>query len=300
MQSHKFRSFFCLSLIIIISTLLVGCGAQQGITNVNLANANANPTNSPANTFSTANTNMTASPAVETKEPDQYQATVTVKIEGIGDQQKTAFPTLTANVARSGNDRRMQFTMPAGGRVIYLDKAGINYLVLPERKQYAELDRESMGFEVRRLLMPEQIVEQVKNVKGVEKVGEEKYNGRDVIKYRYGAVANTQSQAGQIGTESFLLVDKETSLPLRSETISQSQSGGNVQGYKGVRIITEITDIKMETTPDLFAEPKEFQKIGSAQVREQVDIIFNSVAAFLVQMMKQSQQSVSPTASPAM
>jgi len=245
------------------------------------------------------NSNSMTTSVVESREPDQYQATVTVKLEGIGDQQRTAFPTLAATVARSGADRRMQFTMPAGGRVVYLDKAGTNYLVLPEKKQYAELNQESLGFEVRRMLMPEQIVEQVKKVQGVQRVGEEKYNGRDVIKYRYGATANTQSQAGQVGTESFLLVDKETGLPLRSETVSQSQSGGNLQGYNGVRIITEITDIKMETTPELFAEPTEFQKIESDQVRAQVDVIFNSLATLLVQMMKQGQTAASPMSSPA-
>ncbi|MBC7899885.1 MAG: hypothetical protein H7070_07505 [Saprospiraceae bacterium] len=301
MQSHKFRGFFSFSFTAAVCFLLMGCGAQPGTVNVNLTNSNANIRNSTANTVNSnsANTNTISSAPVETREPEQYQANVTVKLEGIGDQQRTAFPPLTATVARSGADRRMQFTMPAGGRVVYLDKAGTNYLVLPEKKQYAELNRESLGFEVRRLMMPEQIVQQVKNMQGVEKVGEEKYNGRDVIKYRYGAVANTQSQAGQVGTESFLLVDKETGLPLRSETISQSQSGGNVQGYNGVKIITEITDIKMETTPDLFAEPTEFQKIESDQVRSQVDMIFNTVATFLVQMMKQSQAAASPVASPA-
>ena len=139
--------------------------------------------------------------------------------------------------------------MPAGGRIIYLDKGDKHYLVLPEKKQYAELDRESLGFDVRRMLMPEQIVEQVKNVPGMQRVGEETYNGRDVVKYRYAATENTQTRAGQVDTESFLIVDKATGLPLRSETVSQSQ--GDVQSYKGLRIITEITDIKTEASPEL-------------------------------------------------
>ena len=41
-----------------------------------------------------------------------------------------------------------------------------------------------------------------------------------------------------------MLVDKQTGLPLRTETVSQSQSGGNVKGVNGVRIVTEMTDIK--------------------------------------------------------
>ncbi len=143
--------------------------------------------------------------------------------------------------------------------------------------------------------MPEQIVQQVKNAPGVERVGEEKYNGRDVIKYRYGGTADTSTKAGQVGTESFLLVDRETGLPLHSETVSQSRSGGSVQGYNGLRVITEMTDIKTETSPALFEKPSDFQKIDSEQVRAQVDLIFNSLAAFLTEMLRQAQPAASPT-----
>jgi hypothetical protein len=236
---------------------------------------------------------------VDAKEPEQYQATVTIKLEAVGDQQKTALPALSAVVARNTTDRRMEFTMPAGGRVVFLDKAGTNYLIMPEKKQYAELTRDALGFDVRRMLMPEQIVQQVKNVAGMERVGDEKYNGRDAVKYRYASVADSQTKAGQVKTESFLLVDKETGLPLHSETISQSQSGTSMQGYNGVRVVTEITDLKTATPPDLFALPADLQKIEASQVRGQVDLIFNAVSAFLSQMMKQAGGAANPPATPA-
>lgn len=304
MRKTGFRNLFTFPFAVISSFLLIGCGSQPATTNLNVAtsNSNANLANANVNRSSanTANANMAVASAVtESAEPTEYQATVTVRLETIGEQQKMTMPTLTANVARSGNDRRMQFTMPAGGRVVYLDRAGTNYLVLPEKKQYAELNRDSLGFDVRRMLMPEQIIQQVKNVQGVERVGEEKYNGRDVIKYKYAAVANTQSRVGQVATESFLLVDKATGLPLRSETVSQSQTGGNVQGFSGLRVVTEITEVKTETSPKLFAEPTEFQKIESDQVRSLVDLIFNSIAGFLAQMMKQAQTAPNPAGSPS-
>ncbi len=294
MQVNRFRGWVGISVCLSVFLGLAGCGAQPGVTNVNLANSGANTANSSDGAMPANAANTTTTTVIESKEPGQYQATVTLRLETVGAQQTAALPTLTATVARSGADRRMEFAMPAGGRVVYLDKAGTNYLILPEKKQYAELNRESMGFDVRRMLMPEQIVEQVKNVQGMQRVGEEKYNGRDVIKYIYGAVADTQTRAGQVATESFLLVDKETGLPLRSETVSQSQSGGNVQGYSGLRIITEISDLRAETSPEMFAEPTDFQKIESDQVRSQVNMIFNSVAMLIGQMMKQGQSSASP------
>ena len=292
MQIQLFRATISVMFAAGIAGLL-GCGAQPVGTNVNLANSGTNSSNSLNTNINSANSNTARSASiVETKEPDKYQATVTVKLEGIGSQQTTALPTLSAKVARGGGDRRMEFAMPAGGRVVYLDKAGTNYLILPDKKQYAELNQESLGFEVRRMLMPEQIVQQVKNVQGMQLVGEEKYNGRDAVKYRYGSVANTGSPAGQVQTESFLLVDKETSLPLHSETVSQSQSGANVQGYTGLRIVTEITDINTADAPaGLFDPPTDFQKIESSQVRSQVDMIFSALGQLLANMMGQMQQN---------
>jgi hypothetical protein len=217
----------------------------------------------------------------------------------MGGQQNIALPTLGAMVARNAESRRMEFTMPAGGRVIFLDKAGTNYLLLPEKKQYAELNKDSLGFDVRRMLMPEQIVAQAKGVKGMELVGDDTYNGRAVTKYKYAAVANTGTQAGQVTTDTFLLVDKQTGLPLHSETTSQSQSGGSVQGYNGVRIVTEITDIKTDPSPDQFEVSPDLQKIDSAQVRQQVDLVFSAFASFLSQMMNQAQTANTNSSSPA-
>ena len=281
--------------------LLAGCGAQPA-TNTTV-NVNANTTNTVTNSNVTANSNTVGSNSVlsSVNEPNEYQATVALKFEAVGDQKVATMPTLSATVARSGDSRRMEFAMPAGGRVVFLDKSGANYLILPDKNQYAELDNEALGFEVRRMLMPEQIVERIKAMPGVRLVGEEQYNGRTVQKYEYGAVANTQTQAGQVATQSYLLVDKETGLPLRSETLSRSQSGGNVQGFSGVRVITEISDVKTEAADTLFAQPGSgLQKIETSQVRAQVDMIFNTIASFVAQMMQQSQQQGSaPAASPA-
>lgn len=267
--------------------VMLGCGAQPATNTANRTNTNSNATNSTAANTNAPAANTAASGTVETKEPEAYQATVTLRLESTGGQA-SALPALTAVVARSGNDRRMEFTMPAGGRIVFLDKGGAHYLVMPEKRQYAELNQESLGFDVRRMLMPEQIVNQVKGVQGVERVSEEKYNGRDAIKYKYAALADTKTRAGEVATESFLIVDKETGLPLRTETVTESKSG-SVQGVSGLRAITEITDLKTDAPASLFEAPTNLQKIESSQVRAQVDLIFNSIAAALTQLVKQVQ-----------
>lgn len=287
-------------LIIGSVSLTAGCGGPA--INVNTAsNTNINSsTNAAAST--NFNSSATSSSTVTASEPEQYQANVKLSLQALGDTQTTTMPSLGAVVGRSGADRVMEFAMPGGEKIIYLDKGGMNYLILPNRKQYAELTKEAVGFEVRRFLMPEQIVQHVKAIPGMKLVGEETQNGRTIVKYAYSAAANTQTQAGTVSTESFVLIDKATGLPIRSETVSQSQSGGNVQGYKGLRIVTEMTDI--ETTPDAskFTLPTDYQKIDSEQVKAQATAIFQVVGQILGNMIQQSTQPApagSPASSPA-
>lgn len=296
-----------LSLVILSlsATFLLGCGAPAGNSGTNTVSTGNNSNNlnininSNAVATSNSNTNSTGGTTIDAKEPDTYQATVSIKFETMGDQ-KMSMPTIQANVARSGDDRRMEFSLPNGEKLIYLDKGGRQLVISPSRKQYAELNKESLGFEVRRMLMPGEIVNQVKNVKGVERVGEEQLSGRTVVKYRYGATASTGTQAGQVNTESFVYVDKETSLPLRSETVSQAQSG-NVQGVSGIRAGTEMTNVSTTVDPSLFADPPaDYKKVEPDQVRQQVESVFNMVMAILPRLIQSGQQSQpSTTTSPA-
>lgn len=279
---------------------VLGSGCQGPATNSAVSN-NSTFVNANAN-FNT-NTNVTATSSgtvITTSEPEQYQANVKMTLETLGQGQKASLPTLGAMVARSGADRVMEFALPGTGeKVIYLDKGGMNYLILPNRKQYAELTKEALGFEVRRLLMPEQIVQQVKAIPGVKLVGEETSNGRTVVKYAYSGAANTQTEAGTVATESYVLVDKETSLPVRSETVSQSQSGANVQGVNGVRVVTEMTDIKTNPDANIFTLPSDFQKIDPEQVKAQANLVFQAVAAIIGQMVNQASANNAPPANTA-
>jgi hypothetical protein len=168
------------------------------------------------------------------------------------------------------------------------------------------LTKESLGFEVRRMMMPEQIVQQAKAVPGMKLVGEETQNGRQVLKYAYQAQANTNTNVGSVSTESYMIVDKETGLPLRTETVSRSQNGGNVQGVSGIRIVTEMTDIKTTPDPSMFNLPADYAKIDPETVKANINLIFQAVNALVGQAMQQqngqtmsnSNVAVTPTTTP--
>ncbi len=291
--------------ILTLSLLMAGFGAacqlpatnstdsnSNAVINTN-ANSNVNAKTAAVNAANTnSNTATTSGVVIETKEPEQYQATVTLKFAVAGAQNAATAP-LKANVARNGNDRQMEFTLPTGEKLIYLDIGGKQFVVSPSRKQYAELNKESIGVDPRRMLMPEQIVNQVKNLKGVERVGEEKVGERDAIKYRYGATTDTKSQAGTVETESVVLVDKETGLPLRS-MIDLASQNGNVQGMKGLSVVTEMTDLKMSADANLFKEPTDYKKVAPEEIKGQVNMIFSAAAALLGQLMNSAQPPTTP------
>jgi len=88
-------------------------------------------------------------------------------------------------------------------------------------------------------------------------------------------------------------------LPLRSETVSQSEAGANVQGFSGLKVITEILDIQTETPSDLFALPTDLKKIEPEQIRAQVNLLFSSVATVIGQLITQGQPVPNQQKSPA-
>lgn len=289
MKVQKSLSTGILRLVTVTAGLLfvAACQPPSGRGNAVSNTPNTNLSNPAGN--SNSNNSAASTTPIETKEPERYQAAVNLKLEAVGEQQITQLPAIGAVVARNGVDRRMEFSLPTGEKVVYLDKGGRHYLILPKSKQYAELTKDALGFEARKMLMPEQIVGQVKAVKGVQKVGEETFSGRQVIRYRYGAAADTKTKAGTVETESFVLVDKETGLPLRSETLSQSQSGASAQGYKGLKFVTEMSDIKTEVVPALFEIPEGFQKVDEEKVKTQSKLIFDAAMLLIGQALKQGQ-----------
>ena len=277
-----------------ISAILIGCGGPVNTTNSHINSSNSTFANTNFNTnISNVNANSSAS-AYEFAEPQSYQGVIRLTLQTMGEQQNASMPPLAAIVARNGDDRAMEFTLPTNEKISYIEKGNMKYLVLPARKQYAELTADALGFEVRRLMMPEQVVNQLKGLPGINRAGEENMNGRTVVKYTYGNTTNTGTQAGTVATESYFLIDKETNLPVRSEVVSQSASGGNVQGVKGVRLLTEMTDIKPTPDASLFNVPTDFAKIDPEQVKAQTQILFNAAAAVIGQMINQNKVSPTP------
>ena len=292
--------FICLLALAAFIVTSTGCqpAANTNTTNVNMT-VNAN-----TNTNLNANTSSVSPATIAAREPDTYRATLVLSAVTEGGEKTIGIPSLSAEVARRGTDRRVSFKLPDGSDFIYLEKGGLHVVVLPGRSQYAELTPEATGFQLGKLMTPGQLVSRLENLKGVERVGEETVNGRAAEKYRYARTDNTKTQAGTVSTEAFIYVDKETGLPVRSELFSEAS--GQVQGAKEARIVAEMRDITTNVDNSLFDIPPDYKKVPPQQIRQQINALTSAAASILRALMSSAATPVdsptvtaSPTSSPS-
>ena len=280
---------------IILFGLLLANGA---CTKSPTVNANINTNLSTNANLTPANSNTTVAPStLAAREPETYKGTLVFTAQTEGGENAIGIPPLSADVARSGADRRLAFKLPDGSELIYLDRAGTAYAIAPGRKQYAELTPAATGFQLQKLMSPGQIVAHLDRLQGIQLVGEEPVNGRTAIKYRYSRTANTGTSAGQVNTESFIFIDKETGLPLRAELFGEAS--GNVQGVKGAKLVAEMRDISTTVDPALFEVPTGMTKVSEAQVRAQVDAAANTIAMVLRTLLTNMNSNPAPGPSPS-
>jgi hypothetical protein len=286
-----------LQIMLGLSVLFIGACQTETTSSSNAANANANANAalaSNANNANAASSPSGSSATIDAREPDRYTAKLTISGQATGGTSIN-FPPLTIDVARDGANRRYAITVPiTNEQFIYLDRADKRYLIEPARKQYAELTADNIGFNIPRSLTPGEIVSSLRNKPGVERVGDDKMNGRDVIKYRYAASAQTGTNAGQVSSETFVYVDKETGLPVRAELTSSAT--GNVQGERNVHLIADMSDINTNFDPTLFDVPQNFRKMTPEEIKQQAQIVAKAFQYVIGQL---NLQQTSPTATPS-
>ena len=287
-----------LIMILVISAMLVtvaGCArGPVAETNVNMnvnTNVNANANLAPVNANSAV-----APSTIAAKEPDAYRATLVLSAETEGGEKTIGIPPLSAEVAKNGADRRLSFKLPDGSDLIYVEHNGVHYAIAPGRKQYAELTPEATGFQLHKLMTPGQLVSYLDRLQGIQFVGEEQLTGRTALKYRYARTDQTKTSAGEVRTESFIFIDKDTGLPLRAELFSEAS--GNVQGTKGAAVVAEMRDISTNVDPTLFEVPAGFNKVSEQQVRQQINAITNAMAAVLRTLLTNMNTTPPPSPSP--
>lgn len=270
-----------------------------GCTSTPVANSNSSVntnTNANANVSDTANANTApggATSPFSAREPERYsmKIAITAQMEASNRQGNTQWE---IDFARMDANRRWAIKIPGlNQEVIYLEKPGLKYLVLPSRNQYVELTPDALGFPLGNMLTPSAMMEQLKT-RPHENLGVEPVNGRPATKYRFAGSANTGTQAGTVQADSFVYIDQETGLPLRADLNAATTSGASARG------MLETRDIHLNPDPALFEVPTGYKKVTSEELKQQIQTFITFVRAIAPYIGQQiAVQPPPPAASPA-
>jgi len=264
--SRAFRRTFIASLIMLASFAL-GCGEASKGTDSSAGSSPKPGGNANANAGPRAASSQSAT--IDIKEPERYSVAMTISIQETASEAPAPILTQQLSFAKVGADRRWAFVFPAPlGQIVYLEKSGLKYLVLFERKHYVELMSNAFGFEPGKVLTPNSIAERLR-LHQSEKLGLEPVNGRTAIKYRLTPAAGASAQ-----TDGVIFVDQETGLPLRSELNTAAPSGTKS------RVIVEARDVQLNPDRAQFDVPAGMKKVTQQEARQQIEGFASALRSF--------------------
>ena len=257
-----------IAILITLACLALGCSETSKGTNANSAGSTSKSGgNDNANAGS--RTASSQSSTIDIKVPERYGVAMTISTQGTTSEAPAPMLTQQLSLAKVGADRRWTFVFPAPlGQIVYLEKSGLKYLVLVERKQYVELTPDALGFQLGSVLTPNSIAERLGS-RQYEKLGLEPVNGRTAIKYRVSRAVDTSTQ-----TDGVIFVDQETGLPLRSELNTAATAGAKS------RVIVEVRDVQLNPNPAQFDVPAGMKKVTQQEARQQVEGFASAVRPF--------------------
>jgi hypothetical protein len=230
------------------------CKKSEVASNQNSVAANAN-----GGTEETLTT-----PPFATKEPERYQAlrvitsSTGVEANGQGAADSSSNQTF---IARDGERRREDYETPAGTKISFLQLSNGIYLLLPEKKMYAEWKPEAGGIgeggaaSVPPDFSPDKLLNEARPEAHYEKLGAETVNGRTAAKYRVTLRGKTGA-AKEVTTESLIWVDETLGMPIKSEMTLTD----------GARVMMELRDIKETVDASLFALPQDYRKVEEREI----------------------------------
>lgn len=269
-QKSHHRAFrrALIALLIMPACLALACTEASKGTNANSAGSGSKPGGN-GNANADSRTASSQSATIDIKVPERYGVAMTISTQGTTSEAPAPMLTQQLSLAKVGADRRWTFIFPAPlGQIVYLEKSGLKYLVLVERKQYIELTPDALGFQLGRVLTPNSIAERLGS-RQYEKLGLEPVNGRTAIKYRLTAAGDTSTQ-----TDGVIFVDQETGLPLRSELNTATTAGTKS------RVIVEVRDVQLNPNPAQFDVPAGTKKVTQQEARQQVESFASALRPF--------------------
>lgn len=271
---YKIQRISAAMAAIMLALISFGCTSAPVANSNSGVNLNAN-TNANANASATANSNTApggAASPISAKEPERYSMTMVVTGQGEANSRQGSTQ-WEIDFARMDANRRWSIKIPGlNQEVVYLEKPGLKYLVLPSRSQYVELNPDELGFPLGDMMTPSAMIERLQS-RPHENLGIEAVNGRPATKYKFSGSANTGTQAGTVQADSFVYIDQETGLPLRADLNAVASGGASARG------MMETRDIHLNPDPTVFEVPTGYKKVTSAELKQQIQNFLTFVRA---------------------
>jgi len=172
-------------------------------------------------------------------------------------------------IEKLASDRRWSFRLAGLGSVVYLQKSGLKYLVLFDRKQYFEVAPSDLGFDPGRSLDPVFNARQTTANGSVEFTGTEQVASRLAYQYRVTLPPSRDQRLFSIS------LDQETRLPVRFQLSVESS------GKPRVEHILEARELRLNPSQTLFDVPVGMTKIKTDQARAQIQLFVTGVAPYI-------------------
>lgn len=167
-------------------------------------------------------------------------------------------------IARDGDRRREDYETD-GGTISFLQLPNGTYLLLPEKKLYAEwkMDaggaRDAQTANAEPVLPPDKLLNEARPQSHYEKLGTENINGRETVKYRV-TVRGQMGTAKDIAIESLIWVDETLGMPVKSELSSPN----------GAKVSMELRDITETIDERVFTLPQDYRKVEAKEILAQI------------------------------
>lgn len=247
-----------LAILFLLTLLLAAASCKRSDVAVNQNSGAANVNDEAEETLTT--------PPFATKEPERYQALRVITSSMSGETQSSGAvdaPGSQTFIARDGERRREDYETPAGIKISLLQLPGGTYVLLPEKKLYAEWKPDvgsvagGRTADVPPDFSPDKLLNEVRPEAHYEKLGTETVNGRATTKYR---ITLKSKMGAAKESESLIWVDETLGMPIKSEMTSRG----------GARVTMELRDIKETVEQSALDLPQDYSKVETKELFAQL------------------------------
>jgi outer membrane lipoprotein-sorting protein len=209
--------------------------------------------NDPPVTNAPSDTVVSATPPFQTKEPERYRATRTIRNATADGKIKV----IKHLIAKDGEMRRLEVHLDSG-TLILLDGSEGKFVVLPGEKIYADQAADAPGTWYEGENSPERLLHIDIGNSSYQKLGTESISGRNTEKYR--VLVNGANAANVSSSETLIWIDEALGMPVKSETKSSN----------GSRSTMELSEISLVVDKNLFQIPGDYKKITRAELLQRL------------------------------